>query len=59
MKALMHSDADHVSSTSQMTVAGSSQVRAMNSTIDTATTGKFVAADCGDVNPYPPPVAAN
>jgi hypothetical protein len=53
------SDADHVSSTSHMTVAGSSQVRTMNSTIDTATTGKFVAADCGDVNPYPPPVAAN
>jgi len=50
-------DADHVTSTSHMTVTASSQAHTMNSTVDTTTTAKFVSADCGDVKPYTGPPA--
>lgn len=52
-------DADHVTSTSHMTVAGSAQGRTMNMTMDGTASAKFVSADCGDVKPYTPPAAAN
>jgi hypothetical protein len=51
-------DADHVSSTSHITMTGTSQGHTMNSTVDTTSTAKFVSADCGDVKPYAGPPAA-
>jgi hypothetical protein len=50
-------DSDHVTSTSHITVTGTSQGHTMNSTVDTTTTAKFVGADCGDVKPYTGPPA--
>jgi Protein of unknown function (DUF3617) len=48
-------DGDHVSSTSHMTVTGSSQGHTMNSTMDSTTSAKFVSADCGNVKPFTAP----
>ncbi len=48
-------DEEHWSSTTHMTMTGTSNGHTMNSTIDATTTGKFVSADCGDVKPYTPP----
>ena len=51
-------DDDHASSTVHMTMTGTSEGKTMNSTMDSTTTAKFVAADCGNVKPYTPPAAA-
>lgn len=51
-------DDDHVSSTTHMTVTGSSNGHTMNSTVDSTSTGKFVSTDCGDVKPFTPPAGS-
>jgi hypothetical protein len=47
-------DDEHLSGSTHMTVTGSAQGHDFNSTIDTTTSGKFLADDCGDVKPFTP-----
>jgi hypothetical protein len=52
-------DDTHMSSTMHMTITASAQGHTSNSTVDVATTGKFLNADCGDVKPVGGPPAAH
>jgi hypothetical protein len=51
-------DDDHMSGSSHMTVTGSSRGTTTTMKIDTTSTGNFLNADCGDVNPFAPATAA-
>jgi hypothetical protein len=44
-------DAEHFSGTSHTTVTGTAQGKPMNMAIDKTFTAKFMASDCGNVNP--------
>lgn len=47
-------DDEHVSGSTHMTITGSANGHAFNSTVDSTTSGKFLTADCGDVKPFTP-----
>ena len=51
-------DAEHMTSTTHMTITSSAHGSSNSSTMDITTTGKFVSADCGDVKPMGAPPAA-
>jgi hypothetical protein len=51
-------DAEHMTSTTHMTITSSARGSSNSSTMDITTTGKFVSADCGDVKPMGAPPAA-
>lgn len=48
-------DADHVTSSTHMTIDASSNGHSMHSTVDSTATTKYLGADCGDVKPFVPP----
>jgi hypothetical protein len=47
-------DDEHLSGSTHMTIKGSAQGHDFSSTVDSTTSGKFLAADCGDVKPFTP-----
>jgi hypothetical protein len=50
-------DDEHMSGSTHLTMTGSANGTATSMTMDTTSTGKFVAADCGAVKPFSPPAA--
>jgi hypothetical protein len=50
-------DADHVTTTTHLTMTGTAPGHPMNATMDTTGTAHFISPDCGDVKPYTPPPA--